>query len=481
MTLKAFTTAALIGLIVGSSSPMAIASPDDAAAPTVSPGTPGTTRTPGPTGLKASATASSEPLKVTLNNCKKAAEYSAKASGMSMLVIENGKVIFEDYPNGHKASEPHELASGTKSFTGLCALAASEDGMLTLDEKVSDTITEWKGDSKRENITIRELLSLISGITSATGMAPPYAQALQAEITAKPGEKFQYGPAPFQVFGELMVRKLKANKENKQAEATMVDYLKRRVLDPADIHVGLWRKGRDGMPLMPQGAAFTAREWAKVGELVLNGGMVGGKQIIQSENIKTLFIGSPANPMYGLSWWLNRPMDDQLRNSIRTLTMASDLRYSAPGVPNDLVMAAGAGKQRLYVVPSMNLVVVRQANVKSELMPGAGNTRFSDVAFWQLLTLGHADPAAASDKMRALSGLRQGGMPRMRGAGQAGAGQSGSGQAGASQAGTGNTGIGRSGRFMRMLDRNHDGVVDQQEKQVFRNLLQRRQSTSNQP
>ncbi|MDQ5933347.1 MAG: hypothetical protein QG574_645, partial [Cyanobacteriota bacterium erpe_2018_sw_21hr_WHONDRS-SW48-000092_B_bin.40] len=206
----------------------------------------------------------------------------------------------------------------------------------------------------------------------------------------------------------------------------------------------------------------------------------GGKQIIQSENIKTLFIGSPANPMYGLSWWLNRPMDAQLRNGIRTLTMASDLRYGAPGVPNDLVMAAGAGKQRLYVVPSMNLVVVRQADVKSELMPGAGNTRFSDVAFWQILTLGHADPAAASDKIRALSGQRQGGLPRMRGAGQASAGQSGSGQSGASQTGTGQTGLGRSGRFMRMLDRNHDGVVDQEEKQVFRNLLQRRQGASNQ-
>lgn len=60
------------------------------------------------------------------------------------------------------------------------------------------------------------------------------------------------------------------------------------------------------------------------------------KQIIQLENLKNLFVGSPANPMYGLSWWLNRPMDDQLRSSIRTLTMASDLRYGAPGVPNDL-------------------------------------------------------------------------------------------------------------------------------------------------
>jgi CubicO group peptidase (beta-lactamase class C family) len=405
--------------------------------------------------------AKTEPLAISLKNCQSAAAYSAKARGYSMLVIEDGKVIFEDYPNGHKASEPHELASGTKSFTGLCALAASEDGMLKLDEKVSATITEWQGDPKREDITIRELLSLVSGINSTTGIAPPYAQALQADVTAKPGEKFQYGPAPFQVFGELMVRKLKARApgEASKSQETAVDYLTRRVLKPADIHVGLWRKGRDGMPLMPQGAALSAREWAKVGELILNGGMAGGKQIIQSEDLKTLFIGTAANPMYGLSWWLNRPMDDHLRSGIRTLTMASDLRYGARGVPNDLVMAAGAGKQRLYVVPSMKLVVVRQADVKSEMIPGADAIKFSDVAFWQLLTSGQTEVASrSSNRSRALPGMRRAGA-----------------SAGPDASSDGSTRSAKSGRFMRILDRNHDGVVDEQERQVFRNFLQRKQ------
>ncbi len=453
MTFKAFTTTALMSLLVGSSVFLGCASPTSAEA------------TSGSDSMEGQSVSKVETLKVTLKNCQAAAAYSAKARGFSMLVIEDGKLIFEDYPNGHSASEPHELASGTKSFTGICALAASEDGILSLDEKVSDTISEWQGDPKRENITIRNLLSLTSGITSATGMAPPYAQALQAEITAKPGEKFQYGPAPFQVFGELMVRKLKGNNDFKGTDSTMVDYLKRRVLNPADIHVGLWRKGRDGMPLMPQGAALTAREWAKVGELVLNGGMTGGKQIIKSENIKTLFVGTAANPMYGLSWWLNRPIDAKLRSSIRTLTMASDLHYGAPGVPNDLVMAAGAGKQRLYVIPSMKLIVVRQADVKSELIPGADNTRFSDVAFWQLLTRGHADSEGASTRPRALPGLRRSGSTPGR-------------QGGSAQSGVGRGGVGKGGRFMRLLDRNHDGVVDQQEKKVFRNFLQRKQKAN---
>ena len=420
----------------------------------------------------ASVAAESPTLSINLKNCQSAGAYSAKASGYSMLVIEDGKVVFEDYPNGHKASEPHELASGTKSFNGLCALAASEDGLLTLDEKVSDTISEWKGDPKKEAITIRELLSLVSGIESTKGgiSAPGYAEAIASPVTAKPGEKFQYGPAPFQIFGELMVRKLKANKESKDSDATMVDYLKRRVLDPAEIHVGLWRKGRDGMPLMPQGAALTAREWAKLGKFVLDGGKAGGKQIIKSENLKTLFVGTPANPMYGLSWWLNRPIDDQLRSSIRTLTMASDLHYGARGVPNDLVMAAGAGKQRLYVVPSMKLIVVRQADIKSELMPGPNSLKFSDEAFWQLLTLGHSQSTAASSKARGLPGLRS-----------AGAGTNRLGGAGLGSACQGNSGQvnrGKNGRFMRLLDRNHDGTLDDQERQVFRNLLQKRKNAA---
>src|SRR3974390_1143985 len=87
------------------------------------------------------------------SNFQRAAAYSAQYHGVSMLVMKDGKIIFEDYPNGHLASEPHELASGTKSFSGVVAIAAQEDGLLSLDEKVSQTITEWNGDSSRESIT----------------------------------------------------------------------------------------------------------------------------------------------------------------------------------------------------------------------------------------------------------------------------------------------------------------------------------------
>ncbi|MBX9688441.1 MAG: serine hydrolase, partial [Candidatus Obscuribacterales bacterium] len=132
-------------------------------------------------------------------NLKLAAHYSAQNNGVSMLVMQNGKIIFEDYPNGSNSSKAFELASGTKSFSGVAAIAAKEDGLLELDEAVSKTISEWKKDERKSKITIRQLLSLISGIKGEVLHPTAYADAINTELSAAPGSVFQYGAAPFQI------------------------------------------------------------------------------------------------------------------------------------------------------------------------------------------------------------------------------------------------------------------------------------------
>lgn len=320
---------------------------------------------------------------LTLENCKKAAVYSAKFNGVTLLVIQNGKVIYQKYSNGASADKAYELASGTKSFSGIAALAAKEDGIIDLDEKISDTITEWKNRNDRKDITVRQLLNLVSGVETKVLSVPTYAESINSNVSATPGTLFQYGPAPFQIFGEFMNRKLKGK--------TIEQYLTSRVLDPAGIKISTWRKGKDGQVLLPQGAQLTAANWARLGELVLNGGTIDGKKILDASDIEILFKGTTANPMYGLTWWLNRPIAADLRKSIKQLTMASDLQYGVAGVPNDLVMAAGAGKQRLYVIPSQRIVVVRQASNIMKALLNHDQTGFSDIAFMQLLMRGKAD------------------------------------------------------------------------------------------
>ena len=63
-----------------------------------------------------------------------AAEYAAARRGVSLLVMQHGKILFEHYPSVGAPEKGWELASGTKSFTGVMAALASADGMLDIDE-----------------------------------------------------------------------------------------------------------------------------------------------------------------------------------------------------------------------------------------------------------------------------------------------------------------------------------------------------------
>ncbi len=146
-------------------------------------------------------------------------------------------------------------------------------GLLKLDDKVSDTLTEWKADPAKEPVTIRQMLSLSSGIAGGDNSSvPSYADCVKmAKSTARPGVKFQYGPIPFQCLGEVMKRKLAPKGE------TVADYMKRRILDPIGLNVAFWRGAAAGEPGLPAGAALTPREWVKFGEMVRLGGKLNGK------------------------------------------------------------------------------------------------------------------------------------------------------------------------------------------------------------
>lgn len=207
---------------------------------------------------------------------KLAAQYSLENRGRAVLVMKGDRVVFEEYQNGHAAETAWFLASGTKSFAGAMLAAAIEDKLFKgFDEKVSETIAEWKTDRQKADITLRQLLSLTSGIDAGQiGRVPTYEEAIDFRVESAVGTRFEYGPVPFQIFGEVMRRKLLPRKES------VADYLKKRILDPIGLKVAFWRNGFDGNPLLPQGANLTAREWIKFGLFLKNGGKWNGKQIV---------------------------------------------------------------------------------------------------------------------------------------------------------------------------------------------------------
>ncbi|MBW4699206.1 MAG: beta-lactamase family protein [Aphanocapsa lilacina HA4352-LM1] len=301
---------------------------------------------------------------------RRAADYAAAHGGVGLLVIRGERTVYEQFAPGRSAETPHLLASGTKSFTGVMAAAAVQDGLLTFEERVAETITEWKADPLKSQITVRHLLSLTSGLAKAGRGGKPvsFAQAVQVAAVSPPGRDFDYNPVNFQLFGELMRRKLAPHSE------APIAYLQRRILSPIGMRIARWRTTADGDPDLPGGAIASARDWARFGLLIKNGGTWQGRQIVSKDVLAQCFVRSAANPAYGLTFWLNAPSRSARPERNNPLGGAG---------PADLFMAAGAGGQRLYIIPSMDLLVVRQGDLRSAR--GAGGGRFRDDEFIRAL------------------------------------------------------------------------------------------------
>ena len=282
-----------------------------------------------------------------------AARYSAEREGDAVLVFRHDSLVLEDYQNGFDGRLPHALASGTKTFACAIAGLAVADSLLTLDEPVARTLPQFRGDSLKARVTIRHLLSLTSGLTPEL-TAPwngEYAAALGLPMVARPGTRFAYGAAGFHVFEELMRRKL--------GTGDVIAYLGRRIFVPLGMGLPSWIRDGAGHPHLASGAAVTARDWGRLGLLLLDGGRWRGRQLLPTAAIAACRRGSDANPGYGLGVWLNAPAPQQPPPAGVRRAGPEDRLIDAPDLPRDLFLAAGTGGQRLYILPTPGLVVVR--------------------------------------------------------------------------------------------------------------------------
>ena len=311
-------------------------------------------------------------------NCARAANYSENKRGFSMLVIQNGRTVFEHYANGGSADSRCKIFSGTKSFWGIAALCAVRDNLIKLDDRVADTLTEWKTDPRKSQITIRQLLNQTDGIEPAThlhseSIRDRNADAIRLPLVAAPGSVFAYGPSHLQIFTEVLRRKLNGR--------STVSYLEENVLAPLGLTSLDFKRDGRGNPLPATGFELTAREWARFGELVLGRGNYNGKQIVPANLLGQAFVGSGANPSYGLTFWLNRQAPHAREIDIEK---ELDLKWQrahwmgicvCKAAPSDMVVALGSNYERLFVIPSLNAVIVRQG----------WSAKFSDAYFLRLV------------------------------------------------------------------------------------------------
>ena len=325
----------------------------------------------------AAAMAQTESAQAFEIDCDAAATYSDRYRGEAVVVVHRGVVVCEHYRNS-EPDEAWELASGVKSFTAAMAAAAVEDGLLTLDEPVADTLTEWQDDERLSQITIRQLLSLVSGIHVVQDRYVSYENAVRSNARNDPGTRFAYGPRPFAVFGEVMRRKLEAA----GSDMSPADYFRSRVLIPINADVASWSHF-EGDPLLSEGVEISPMHWARFGYLVSQGGEIGGTRLLDAEATAAMFEQRYMR-MYGMGWWIHHEGVER-RSRFRT---ARGGIAAAPANFPTVYAAAGSGDQRLFILPDYDLVVVRMTRgvrIHRELQ---GDVGFSGQLFLRALLPG---------------------------------------------------------------------------------------------
>src|SRR5215472_8341067 len=315
--------------------------------------------------LVAFATSQAAFAEIRTSDCAQTAKYSETRRGSGMLVMQNDRIIFEHYANGGFGNKRWPIFSGTKSFWGIAALAAVQEGLFRLDDPVSDTITEWKTDPRKSQITIRQLLSQTDGIEGASRLQRPSirdrnAMAIALSSVAEPGSAFIYGPSHLQIFSELLRRKLRGR--------SVISYFQSHVSNRLGLRDLKYKKDARGNPLPATGFELTAREWARLGELVTGNGNYHRRQIVPSSLLREAFVGSQINPAYGLTFWLNQQAPNGRDADMEQMLDLPWQNAQWSGVcickdaPADMVLALGSHYQRLFIITSLKTVIVRQGS-----------------------------------------------------------------------------------------------------------------------
>ncbi len=312
-------------------------------------------------------------------NLTAARNFALNDETRALIIQRDGQILFEEYwgAGGVNVAEP--IFSGSKSFSCALAAAAMDDGILNPDDFAWSAITPWAPGgtmpepAQKAMIRARDLISLTSGLRSRVSPAgfPDfsniYGLAFSAPQDLPPGEQAIYGSTGFHSFGAFFELKTGGNIVNNTISGGIdpADFIQSEVLDPIGSQIATWRRDINGKPDFAAGASMTARNWIKYGQLLLNDGLWNGTQILSRSAVrKCRHYYTPALGIYGLSFWLNRPVGDTWNPAEDDIPFAAEFHLPqsgqmAPALPDDHFAAIGFGAMQLHMIPSEGLVIVK--------------------------------------------------------------------------------------------------------------------------
>lgn len=292
--------------------------------------------------------------------------WAGGQNSSAVVVVWRGRIVAERYWAGWTTQTRGPYFSAGKTITAALLLDLAQEGLVSLNARAGTYLgAGWsRAGSAEDSITVRHLLSMASGTDDSL-----------RRVFAPSAQRFYYNnPAYYQLFG------VAAAADGR----TFPALAQQRLLDPIGMTRTVLIANEDtGEP----GFIFwgSARDFARFGILTLNHGRWNGTQVVaDSAMLRDARTPSGSdNPSYGWLWWLNGGASYRTPGPYLLPTNAGPM---FPNAPADLAAALGKDDKKLYVVPSLDLVVVRlgdRATISGSVSPDAISS--FDNAFWTRL------------------------------------------------------------------------------------------------
>jgi len=279
-----------------------------------------------------------------------------KRNTKAVVVIHKGRLIAEQYAPGVDASTPLIGWSMTKSVTNMLVGLLIRDGQLTLNQVAPVPLWHKEAGDPRAVITIDQLLRMSSGLefdeeyglySDVTRMLSAAADvadfAASKPLLTAPDTLWAYSSGTSNILSGIIRQTVGGDLQR------YYDFAQHRLFLPLGISSASIETDYSGTFVGSSFMYASARDWARLGQFCLQQGRWNGEQLLPVEWLRYSTKPTPTNPKnnYGAHFWLNaNPADKQQQRTW-------------PGLPPDTFSMNGFQGQRVVIVPSEDLVVVR--------------------------------------------------------------------------------------------------------------------------
>jgi len=304
--------------------------------------------------------------------------YITQLKTHSALILKDGKIIYEKYARGYHKNRPQKLWSVSKAVTNLLIAIAVRENKISVNNNVCSYFKGYEIKFDCKSMTIKDLLGWSSGLHWREVLTQPLSSSvfnmlynkkgyqdstsfiLSHPLIKKPGTSWHYSS------GDTNLLMAVLSQVYKPSEYAVLPWVK--LFNELGVSSAVWETDSKGIFHGCCSLYMTTRDLARIGEFMLNKGRWLGKDFFPEDwmnryvqSISPAFLNEPVaireQIVPSFQWWVNKPSRHRQVLKPRALQSA----------PEDLYLAIGYAGQLLFIIPSMNMVIVRTGSFDADV------------------------------------------------------------------------------------------------------------------